>query len=50
MDSEDLFRIAIIIGCLVLAARGTRFHVRYFLIAIAAIAGLTLFIDFFGLV
>ncbi|WP_158487428.1 hypothetical protein [Pragia fontium] len=48
MDSESLFRIAILVGCLVLAARGTRFHLRYFLIAIAAIAGLTLIIDAFS--
>ncbi|SQI40395.1 Uncharacterised protein [Leminorella richardii] len=49
MDSEDLFRIAIIIGCLALAARGQRFHLRYFLIAIAAIAGLAMLLDYFGL-
>lgn len=49
MDSEDLFRIAIIIGCLALVVRKVSFNMRYFLIAIAAIAGLTLIIDFFGL-
>ncbi|WP_168189620.1 hypothetical protein [Limnobaculum zhutongyuii] len=49
MDSESIFRIIILVGCLVLAARGTRFHLRYFLIAVAAIAGLTLIIDAFHL-
>lgn len=48
MDSDSIFRAVILVGCLVLAARGTKFHLRYFLIAIAAIAGLTLVISAFN--
>ncbi|WP_159564371.1 hypothetical protein [Budvicia diplopodorum] len=48
MDSDSIFRIVILVGCLALAARGTQFHLRYFLIAIAAIAGLTLAISAFS--
>ncbi|VFS51496.1 Uncharacterised protein [Budvicia aquatica] len=48
MDSDSIFRVVILVGCLVLAARGTKFHLRYFLLAIAAIAGLTLVISAFN--
>ncbi|MDR0806212.1 MAG: hypothetical protein LBN41_05610 [Enterobacteriaceae bacterium] len=47
MDSDSLFRIVILVGCLVLAARSMRFHLRYFMLAIAVIAGLAMIIDAF---
>lgn len=48
MGSDSIFRIVILVGCLALVARATRFNLRYLLIAIAAIACLTLVISAFS--